>query len=311
MPWTLFIGLVYTLSALLYASLFGHEFVSILASLTGLVIATVTAKKGFLMPKEEWRDAAREGFEVVEKKSKMGLITAWSPYVVVVGLLLLTRIVPVIKDFATSAIDLGWNNILGNEGITSDWELLYSPGTILILAAILAVFIQRKSFSNFNKAAKESLISIKEAGLSLIFTLALVQVFTNSGLNTNDLISMPQYIAQTLASTFGSMWLFVAPFLGQLGSFITGSATVSTLTFSPIQHSIASDTGMATDVVLALQLIGAGAGNMICVHNVVAASAVVGLSGKEGDIIRKTLVPALLYSLLAGIGAFILLTFFF
>src|SRR5699024_201640 len=311
LPWTLFVGFVYTLSALLYSSLFGHEFVSILAALTGLVIATLTAKKGFLLPKNEWREAAREGFEVADKQSEMGLITAWSPYVVVVGLLLLTRIVPFVKDFALSAIDLTWSNILGNEGITSDWELLYSPGTILILAAVSAVFIQRKSFSNFNKAAKESLISIKEAGLSLIFTLALVQVFTNSGLNTNDLISMPQYIAQALASTFGSMWIFVAPYLGQLGSFITGSATVSTLTFSPVQYSIASDTGMATDVVLALQLIGAGAGNMICVHNVVAASAVVGLSGKEGDIIRKTLVPALLYSLLAGIGAFILVSFFF
>lgn len=311
LPWSLFIGLTYTLSALLYASLFGYEFVSILAALTGLIVATVTAKKGFLLPKKEWRDAVREGFEVDDRKSEMGLITAWSPYLVVVGLLLITRIVPSIKDFALSAIDFTWSNILGNEGITSNWELLYSPGTILVLAAVLAVFIQRKSFSNFNKAAKESLISIKEAGLSLIFTLALVQVFTNSGMNTNDLISMPQYIAQALASTFGSMWILVAPYLGQLGSFITGSATVSTLTFSPIQYNIATDTGVAMDFVLALQLIGAGAGNMICVHNVVAASAVVGLSGKEGDIIRKTLVPGLLYSLLAGIGAFILLTFFF
>src|SRR5699024_1075744 len=60
LPWTLFVGFVYTLSALLYSSLFGHEFVSILAALTGLVIATLTAKKGFLLPKNEWREAARE-----------------------------------------------------------------------------------------------------------------------------------------------------------------------------------------------------------------------------------------------------------
>ena len=173
------------------------------------------------------------------------------------------------------------------------------------LAAIVAVFIQRKSFNNFTKASKESLLSIKNAGFALIFTLTLVQVFTNSGMNPNDLISMPQYIAKALASTFGSMWIFVAPFLGELGAFITGSATVSTLTFSPVQYSIALQTGINTDIVLALQVIGGAAGNMICVHNVVAASAVVGLSGREGDIIRKTLVPALLYGLLAGIGGFI------
>lgn len=309
-PWTLLIGLTYTLSALLYATLFGPEFVSILASLTGLVVAAWTARKGILLPEEEWTDALRDDYVVDLEKSEMGLVTAWSPYLVVVGLLLLTRTVPAIKEFALSAIDLSWSNILGVEGITSSWEFLYSPGTILVLAAFVAVLIQRKSLSNFTKASFESLLSIKNAGFALIATLAMVQVFTNSGMNVNELISMPQYIAETLAGTFGTVWVFVAPFLGQLGSFITGSATVSTLTFSPVQFSIAEHTAAHTQTILALQLIGAGAGNMICVHNVVAASAVVGLSGKEGDIIRRTLGPALVYSILAGIGAFIILAIF-
>ena len=310
LPWSLLVGISYTSSAFLYANLFGPEFVSILASLTGLVIATITAKKGFLMPKTEWTDALQEGFKFKTKKSQMGLLTAWSPYLVVVGLLLLTRVVPEVKRFSKSAVDFTWSNILGFEGLTSSWELVYSPGTILVLAAILAVVIQRKSLTNFTKASKESLAAIKNAGFSLIFTLALVQVFTNSGMNVKDLISMPQYIAEALASAVGPMWIFVAPFLGELGAFITGSATVSTLTFAPVQHSIALQTGINTDIILALQVMGGAAGNMICVHNVVAASAVVGLSGKEGDIIRKTLVPALLYGLLAGIGGFVILTFF-
>ncbi|MBE1555967.1 L-lactate permease [Sporosarcina limicola] len=306
-PWTFFVGITYTLSALLYASLFGPEFVSILASLTGLVVATLTAKKGFLLPKKEWTDALQDDFKVETEKSTMGLLTAWSPYLVVVGLLLITRIMPSVKEFTQTAVDWSWTNIFGVEGITSKWPVLYSPGTILILAAILAVFIQRKSFSNFTKASKESLVAIQGAGLALLSTLALVQVFTHSGMNMNDLISMPQYIAESLAATFGSMWIFAAPFLGELGAFITGSATVSTLTFSPIQFNIANQTGINTEVVLALQVIGAAAGNMICVHNVVAASAVVGLSGKEGDIIRKTIGPAILYGLLTGIGGYIVI----
>ncbi|WP_210471457.1 L-lactate permease [Sporosarcina sp. 6E9] len=309
LPWALLIGIGYTSSAFLYATLFGPEFVSILASLTGLILAAGTAKAGFLMPKTEWKDALRDGFELKTEKSKMSLLTAWSPYLVVVGLLLLTRIVPAIKDFAQSAVDLTWRNVIGVEGVTSGWEVLYSPGTILVLAAILAVLIQRKSFSSFTKASKDSLISIKTASFALLFTLALVQVFTNSGMNVNDLISMPQYIAEALASTFGPVWVFVAPFLGALGAFITGSATVSTLTFSPVQFSIAQQTGLSTNVILAGQIIGAAAGNMICVHNVVAASAVVGLSGKEGDIIRKTIIPSLLYCILAGVGGFVILWF--
>ncbi|ARI79266.1 L-lactate permease [Halobacillus mangrovi] len=306
LPWTLFIGLLYTSSALLYASLFGHEFVAILASLTGLIAATFTAKKGFLLPKSSWQDALQEDFVVEEKKSNMTLLTAWSPYLVIVALLLLTRIVPAVKNFTLTWVDLTWTNILGVDGITSKWQVLYSPGSVLVFAAILAVVIQRKSFRNFTKAAKESILSMKDAALALVATLALVQVFTNSGMNANDLVSMPQYIAQTLASAFGSMWVLAAPFLGELGAFITGSATVSTLTFSPIQYSIAEETTLAKDTILSLQVIGAAAGNMICVHNVVAAGAVVGLSGKEGDIIRKTILPALLYGLLVGFAAFII-----
>lgn len=309
LPWTLLVGIIYTSSALLYATLFGHEFVAILASLTGLAFAAFTAKKGWLLPKEQWKDALQDDFEVETEKSNMGLLTAWSPYFVVVGLLLITRILPAVKEFTLTAIDLTWNNILGIEGITSKWEILYSPGTILVLAAVLAVFFQRQPFSNFTKAAKESLFSIKNAGLALISTLALVQVFTNSSININDLVSMPNYIAQALAMSIGPAWLFAAPFLGELGAFITGSATVSTLTFSPVQYSIAEQTGLDTNIILALQVIGGAAGNMICVHNVVAASAVVGLSGKEGTIIRKTLIPALLYGILAGIGGFVLSTF--
>ncbi|MBT2569592.1 L-lactate permease [Planococcus sp. ISL-110] len=309
LPWTLLVGLTYTSSALLYATLFGHEFVAILASLTGLGVASFTAKKGWLLPKEHWKDALQDCFKVETEKSDMGLLTAWSPYFVVVGLLLITRVIPEVKEFTLTAIDLTWNNILGIEGITSKWEILYSPGTVLILAAVLAVFFQRQPFSNFTKAAKESLFSIRNAGLALISTLALVQVFTNSNINVNDLVSMPNYIAQALAVSIGPAWLFAAPFLGELGAFITGSATVSTLTFSPIQYSIANQTGLDTNIILSLQIIGAAAGNIICVHNVVAASAVVGLSGKEGTIIRKTLIPAVLYGILAGIGGFVLISF--
>ncbi len=310
LPWTLVIGVVYTGSALLYAAVVGHEFVSILASLTGLVVATYTAKKGWLLPKTEWKLALSDDFQESPEKSDMGIVTAWSPYIIVVILLLFTRIVPWLKDFAMSAIDLTWSNILGIEGITSDWEFLYSPGTILTLAAFVAIFIQRKSLTIFAKASKESLSSMKMTAISLVATLAMVQVFVNSGMNMNDLVSMPQYIAESLADSLGSIWIFVAPFLGELGVFITGSATVSTLTFSPIQFNVATDIGLDVNTVLAAQLIGAGAGNMICVHNVVAASAAVGLSGKEGDIIRKTLIPAFIYGLLVGVAGFVFISIF-
>lgn len=310
LPWTLLIGITYTGSALLYAVTFGQEFVAILASLTALIVATLTAKKGWLLPKNKWQDALQEGFEPSTKKSEMGIVAAWFPYIIVVALLLLTRIVPWLTEFTQTAIDLSWTTIFGIAGIESSWEFLYSPGTILAIAAMLSVIIHRNKLRTFMDASKQSLSTMKTTAISLITTLAMVHVFTNSGLNVNDLVSMPQYIAESFASSLGSIWFLVAPFLGELGAFITGSATVSTLTFSPIQFNVANQVGLDVNAVLAAQVIGAGAGNMICVHNVVAASAVVGLSGKEGEIIRKTLAPAIIYGLLVGAASFIMLQLF-
>lgn len=307
LPWTLLIGVTYNGSAVAYAYLFGPEFVAILGSLTGLVVAAITATKGWLLPASVWTDAMQEDFEAGEEQSHMGLIKAWFPYIIVVLLLLVTRIVPWVQEFTQTTIDLTWSNILGIEGITSEWELLYSPGAVLTLAALLALPVQRKPCRDFGHAAKQSLSTIKVTAVTLSATLAMVHVFSNSRLNMNDLTSMPEYIAQGMAGAFGTMWIFAAPYLGELGSFITGSATVSTLTFSPVQFNIAQATGSNVNVVLAAQLLGAGAGNMICVHNVVAASAVVGIQGEEGSVIRKTLIPALLYGVLIGIGGFILM----
>lgn len=54
-------------------------------------------------------------------------------------------------------------------------------------------------------------------------------------------------------------------------------------------------------MVIALQALGAAAGNMIAIHNVVAASATVGLLGQEGPTLRHALLPTLYYLLVVGL----------
>lgn len=311
LPWVSLIGIVYVTASFAYAFLFGPEFVAILGSLTGLVVAVVTASKGWLLPKNEWKEGLDETYTVTTTEQSMPLLTAWAPYLMVVALLLLTRTVPSIKYITTHVLDFSWSNILGFSSISSDWQLLYSPGTILVLSAIFAILVQRKPFRDISRASIQSLNTIKTTGITLIATLAMVHVFINSGINAHDLISMPEYIAKNMATYLGPIWLYVAPFLGALGSFITGSATVSTLTFSPIQLNIANAIGADPYTILAAQIIGAAAGNMICVHNVVAVCAVVNMPGKEGSVIRKTLGPALLYCLLVGVSAYLMTLIFF
>jgi len=82
------------------------------------------------------------------------------------------------------------------------------------------------------------------------------------------------------------------------------------MTFSLFQFDVALKLGLEPLFVVALQAVGGAAGNMICVHNVVAASATVGLLGREGALIRKTLIPTAYYLLAAAvIGCVFLLVF--
>ncbi len=62
-------------------------------------------------------------------------------------------------------------------------------------------------------------------------------------------------------------------------------------------------------IIEAAQTVGGAMGNMICIHNIVAACAVVGLSGREGEVMRKTFWPFLLYGVVVGIICLLLISF--
>ena len=124
-------------------------------------------------------------------------------------------------------------------------------------------------------------------------------------LNGADLVSMPVMMAQAVANGVGGIYPFFAPAVGAMGAFIAGSNTVSNLMLAEFQFSVAETLGLSTAMMVALQAVGAAAGNMIAIHNVVAASATVGLLGREGTTIRKTIIPTIYYLVFAGIIALI------
>src|SRR5690625_8052771 len=95
---------------------------------------------------------------------------------------------------------------------------------------------------------------------------------------------MPMVLAQSAASVAGQAWPNISPWVGSLGAFIAGSNTVSNMMFSYFQFSTAQHLAFTPDqsaIIVALQAVGGAAGNMICVHNVVAACAVVGIDRKS------------------------------
>ena len=111
---------------------------------------------------------------------------------------------------------------------------------------------------------------------------------------------MPNALAEGFSQVAGGAWPLFAPLIGGFGAFVAGSNTVSNMTFSLFKFGVGQHIGVDPMWIVALQAVGGAAGNIICVHNVVAASAVVGLLGKEGAVIRKTLPAFVYYAFLPG-----------
>lgn len=107
-------------------------------------------------------------------------------------------------------------------------------------------------------------------------------------------------IGRHLAGISGQYWGFFAPFLGALGSFFSGSATISNLTFAGVQQTIASDLQLNVTTILALQSVGAAMGNMVCINNIVAVTSILALQNSEGYILKRSILVLLLYGLIAG-----------
>ncbi|HHY0356611.1 L-lactate permease [Vibrio cholerae] len=311
LPFAIFSGLAFTVPYALTGVFLGPEFPSLMGGLVGLAIVVTAAKKGFLVPKTlwdfrpenewpaEWLGSLKMDLDDVKAKP-MNLALAWAPYVLLAVILVASRVSPDFKALLLG-IKVSFSNILGETGISTAIEPLYLSGGILVFVALIAVLTQARSLAPMVKAFGESTKTLIGAGFVLVFTIPMVRIFINSGVNGADLASMPVTTANFAAGLVGDAFPMLSATVGALGAFIAGSNTVSNMMFSQFQFEVAQTLTISSVVIIALQAVGAAAGNMIAIHNVVAASATVGLLGREGATLRKTVLPTLYYLVLTGI----------
>jgi len=319
-PFAIFAGLAFTIPYALTGVFLGPEFPSIIGALVGLVIVVTAAKSNFLVPKDTWDFEPASNWPStwmgnIEVKlsrlagttSKLSLKRAWLPYLLVAIFLVLSRIPSLGIKTALKIVTVSFKDILGEVGISTSFSPLYLPGGIMIMVVLLTYFIHNMKTKELTKAIGESTRTLVGAGFVLVFTIPMVRILINSGVNEMGYSSMPIAMAQWVAETVGGVYPAFAAAIGALGAFIAGSNTVSNMMLSQFQFSTATTLGLTGSVMVALQAVGAAAGNMIAIHNVVAASATVGMLGREGFILRRTILPTLYYVIFAGIIGLIML----
>ena len=220
----------------------------------------------------------------------VALATAGAPYLVLVAAVLATRLLPPLQD-ALSGATWAWQ--WGPFG--GSFAPLYHPGSLLLLAFLAGGAWQRAPRRAALGAARDAALRLVPVALALVAMLGLSRLMVHAG--------MIEALADATAAGAGPAWPYVAPFVGLLGTFVTGSATTSNILFSDFQLVAARGLDLSPTVMLGAQGFGAAVGNIVCPHNLSAAAATVGLVGREGEVLKRTLWVALGYAFLGGLLA--------
>jgi len=311
-PFALFSAVVFDFFYLLFAFVFGPEFPSLIGAILTLGIVVVAARLKFLCPKEVWdfEDSAQwpsEWKSTVELKRDedkgMKAWLAWTPYILISMLLVATRLNWFgLKTLLTGpAFTAKLQGILGNDAVNWSWNWGWCPGVFpFVLVCIITFFIHRMSFKEVADAVGNTFKQLSGAAIALFFGVSLVYIYRNTGMNSAyEGCSMLYAMADGIASVAGGAYVFVSPLIGVLGSFMSGSNTVSNTLFAGLQFDTATLVGMSPVLAVALQNVGGACGNMFCIHNIVAACATTGTMGREGQIMKTNLLPCLIYCLVA------------
>ncbi len=215
LPFAIFAGLAFTLPYVATGVFLGPEFPSLLGGLIGLGIVTTAARMGFLVPKRTWdfadaKDWPSEWLGSVEMKLEdlaarpMSTFRAWLPYVLVGALLVISRVFPDVGNLL-KAWNIAFNDLLGEAGVSASIQPLYLPGGILVLVVLATFFLHGMKARELGAAVKESSSVLLSAGFVLLFTVPMVRILINSGVNAGELASMPINMARYVADSVGSL----------------------------------------------------------------------------------------------------------
>lgn len=189
--------------------------------------------------------------------------------------------------WVSDSLVVGVYEILGVESVSFAYECLYVPAIIPFAIAGMAPLIL---YAGQLKTGPCSIVSgvagrMKNPSKALVGALALVTLLRGA---PGDMNAPARIIGVRVSDAMGQAWVGISFLLGVLGSFFSGSTTVSCLTFAAVQKTAAEGIGLDWMSMLSLQACGATAGNAVCINNVIAVLAVLGLKVPEGQIMTRT-----------------------
>ena len=230
-------------------------------------------------------------------KPQMSMVKAWLPYILVVIFLLGTsKLVPPINQFL-GQFKSSFVIYCGEGGAKVGLSWINTPGILMIIATIIGTAVQGASISDMGAELGKTFKGYWKAMLTVIFIISIAKVMGYAG--------MVMDLANALSTLLGGAYVAIAPLIGGIGCFVTGSATSASVMFATLQQSVAQQLGINEIWLMAANGAGATAGKMISPQSIALGVAAINLPGSDGKIMSKTIGWCALYLVILCVFCFV------
>ena len=280
---TLVSGITFAVPQIFIAKYLGADLPALVASICSMACTILMAKA---MNKEK----------VEAKEDKIGLkegVLACLPYILLCGLILIASpLVPSINSLLAKAS----SNIhiyTGDATSTTAFSWINTPGMMILIATFIAGLIQKLKFTYMLDVLKRTVIQLKTSFITIMSIVAISKIMSHSGMTSS--------ISFGLCAITGSFYPLIAPLLGAIGTFVTGSDTSANILFGALQTEAAKSLSIDPYWIAAANTAGATAGKMISLQSIAIATSATGLIGSEGKILSTTVKYCLGYVIILGL----------
>ena len=283
---TLISGLALSVPELLINMAMGPE-LSVIVPSAIIMGSIVVCAKIFKTDDPEYRVEA----EVRQISSSEG-ISATMPFILIFVLLIITsKFFPFING-PLSAFKTSVQIYAGPGASPYTFVWLATPGVLIFLAAFISGYIQKASFSEMFFVLLQTIRGLRNTIITIIAVIATAKVMGYSGM-TSD-------IASTAVDVTGNFYPFIAPIIGSIGTFITGSGTSSNVLFGNLQTDAAKAIGANAAWLAAANSAGTCVGKMISPQSIAIAVGAISLVGKDSEILKSIIKVYVPYAIILG-----------
>lgn len=269
---TLMSGLSFALPQIVIAKYVGPELPAIVGAIVCLLVT-------ILMAKHQSKNDVKT--TQIKKHTTGEVLTATSPFILVfLFVLLASPLFKAINQFLNS-FTTSFTIYTGANASPFSINWLSCPGTLILIASFIGGAIQGLSFKQMLSILGKTIKGLWKTIITVCSIVALAKVMGYAG--------MTQAIAVALVAIMGPVYPLIAPLIGAIGTFITGSDTSANVLFGNLQLSAAKSLGVSENWIVGANMVGATAGKMISPQSIAVASAAIGQENTEGKILKQAL----------------------